>query len=184
MFRIREHLFHFIRGESSPVGVDKICHYDSVTWSPEGRIQLKYTLKIMNRNKPFKLFSRSSYVASTVIYNYQQIIYTQQYDCLQGHWHHLVDNSLCMQVKSILELLSTLANNLWSVYEFTDCIIYLDVCWFKFSDEKRNLPGCCRRLDCNNFNSSLGGSHKCSGCVEMRDNTKTQMKNRTDLSVN
>lgn len=53
-------------------------------------------------------------------------------------------------------------------------------------DEKRNLPGCFRsvRPDCNNFNISLGGSSKCPGNVEIRENTKFAMRHRTDLSVN
>lgn len=50
MFRIRKHPFHFQRGESRPIGIDKIRHDYSVARSPERNttfiIELKLTFKI------------------------------------------------------------------------------------------------------------------------------------------
>lgn len=173
MFRIREHLFHFTWGECSPVEVDEICHYDSVTWSPERRIQLIYTLE----------WAKMSYF-SWVKLNMS----------LQERWHRLVDNRLHLQVKKlkiIWNFLLTPANQFYlfflPVFVFTVFIIAFHVWWYIFrGDEKRNLPGSCRslRLVSNNFNSSLGGIGECPGNVEIRENTTFAMKNRTDLSVN
>lgn len=39
--RIRDHLLHIIRGQSCPVGVDKICHHDSDLCRPERGIQIR-----------------------------------------------------------------------------------------------------------------------------------------------
>lgn len=105
MIRIREHLFHLIRGKSCPVGVDKICHHHSDLWGPERRIQCIHTVNVMNLNQQIYLLnlkSKSSCVASIIINYHRQISYPQQCDCLQVHWHHLVDkNSLCIQVRSL-----------------------------------------------------------------------------------
>lgn len=49
MVGMRQHLFHFSRGESRPVAVNKICHNYGVTRSPEKTELL--LLKWINRQR-------------------------------------------------------------------------------------------------------------------------------------
>lgn len=77
------------------------------------------------------LFKWKSKTPLVLLLNYQQIIHPQLCDCLQWHWHHLVDNSLQVQV-----FMSAPANILWSVSIFTDCILmcgalHLEVMWHR-----------------------------------------------------